>query len=98
MVSYEVTLLVAPGLAPSVEEFMIQSHIPDIFATGCFRRIIFSRASPIRLRTAYQADTQAELDRYLREHAPRFRAEVLERFPEGLTVTRETWTQREVWS
>lgn len=98
MVSYEVTLLVAPGLAPSVEEFMIRSHIPDIFATGCFRRILFSRASPIRFRTAYQADTEAGLDRYLREHAPGFRAEVLERFPEGLTVTRETWTQREVWS
>jgi hypothetical protein len=98
MVSYEVTLQVEPAIAPSVEEFMRQSHIPDIFATGCFRRISFSRASPTRLRTSYQADTQADLDRYLRDHAPRFRAEVQTRFPEGVTLTRETWVQREIWS
>jgi hypothetical protein len=98
MVSYEVTLQIDPALAPSVEEFMRQSHIPDIFATGCFRRILFSRASPSRFRTAYQADGQPDLDRYIRDHAPRFRAEVLARFPEGLTITRETWVEREVWS
>jgi hypothetical protein len=98
MVSYEVTLQVQPALAPAVEEFMRQSHIPAIFATGCFRRIRFSLASPTRFRTTYQADTQADLDRYLREHAPRFRAEVQARFPDGLTITRETWVQREVWT
>ena len=98
MVSYEVTLQVQPSLASSVEEFMTKSHIPDIYATGCFRGIRFSRASPNRFRTAYQADTQAELDRYLREHAPRFRAEFQARFPGGMTVTRETWIQTEVWS
>ena len=98
MVSYEVTLQAVPTLVSSVEEFMTQSHIPAIFATGCFRRILFSRASPTRLRTSYQADTQANLDRYLRDHAPRFRAEFQAKFPEGVTVTRETWSQREVWS
>jgi hypothetical protein len=98
MISYEVTLQIERALIPSVEEFMRQSHIPDIFATGCFRRILFSRASPSRFRTAYQADSQADLDRYLRDHAPRFRAEVLAKFPEGLTITRETWTHMEVWS
>ena len=98
MVSYEVTLQVEPALAPSVEEFMMQSHIPHIFATGCFRRIVFSRASAVRFRTSYQAASQADLDRYLRDHGPRFRAEVQAKFPEGMTVTRETWTQREVWS
>lgn len=98
MVSYEVTLQVQPALAPAAEEFMRQSHIPAIFATGCFRRIRFSLASPTRFRTSYQADTQADLDRYLREHAPRFRAEVQARFPDGLTITRETWVQREVWT
>jgi hypothetical protein len=98
MVSYEVTLQAEPALAPSVEEFMTQSHIPDIFATGCFRRIVFSRASPTRLRTSYQSDTQADLDRYLRDHAPRLRAAFQARFPHGMTVTREIWMQREVWS
>ena len=98
MISYEVTLQIDASLALSVEEFMRQSHIPDIFATGCFRQIFFSRASPTRFRTAYQADTQADLDRYLGDHAPRFRAEVLAKFPEGVAVTREIWMQMEVWS
>jgi hypothetical protein len=98
MISYEVTLQVQPAFASSVEDYMRESHIPDIFATGCFRRIVFSQASPTRFRTSYWADTQTDLDRYLREHAPRFRAEFQARFPDGLTVTRETWMRREVWS
>ena len=98
MISYEVTLQVEPRLAAEVEEYMRQRHIPEIFATGCFRRIRFSLASPNRFRTSYQADGQADLDRYLREHAPRFRADFQTRFPEGITLTRETWVQRETWS
>jgi hypothetical protein len=59
--------------------------------------IRFSCASPGGFRTAYQANTQTDLDRYVQDHAPRFRAEFLERFPEGVHITRETWVQREVW-
>ena len=98
MVSYEVTLQVEASLAPAVERFMRSSHIPAIFGTGCFRRVVFSRASANSFRTAYQADSQAQLDRYLKDHAPAFRAEVVTTFPDGLTVTREIWAQMEVWS
>jgi hypothetical protein len=97
MIFYEVTLQLDPGLASSVEEHMRTKHIPAIFATGCFQRIQFDRASAARLRTSYQAGSQAQLDRYLQEHAPRFRAEFQAEFPAGVTMTRETWTQQEVW-
>ena len=97
MISYEVTLQAQPELADTIEQFMTESHIPEIFGTGCFREICFSRASPGRFRTAYQASTQVDLDRYVQDHAPRFRAEFLERFPKGVSITRETWVQREVW-
>jgi hypothetical protein len=97
MISYEVTLQAQPQLAARLEQFMTESHIPQIFLTGCFREIRLSRASAGRFRTAYQANTQADLDRYVQDHAPRFRAEFLERFPEGVNITRETWVQREVW-
>jgi uncharacterized protein DUF4286 len=97
MILYEVTLQVVPSLAATVEEHMRVTHIPGIFATGCFQRVRFDRASPARFRTSYMADTQAELDRYLREFAPRFRAEFQAEFPTGVTVMRETWTEREVW-
>jgi hypothetical protein len=97
MILYEVTLQVEPALAPKLEGYMRSRHIPEIFATGCFRRIRFDTASPARFRTFYQADSQAQLDRYLREHAPKLRADFQAEFPAGVTVTREIWTQRETW-
>ena len=98
MISYEVTLQVEAQLAAAVEEYMREHHIPEIFATRCFRRIRFSLASPNRFRTSYQADGQADLDRYMWEHAARLRSEFQIRFPEGVILTRETWVQREIWS
>ena len=97
MLSYEVTLQVDPALAPAVEKYMRTTHIPAIFATSCFTSIRFDRASPGRFRTSYRAESQAELDRYLRDHAPRLRAELVKDFPEGVTATREVWSQQEVW-
>jgi Domain of unknown function (DUF4286) len=97
MLSYEVTLQVEPQLAPEVERHMRQEHIPAIFATRCFRQIRFSRASAARFRTGYEATSQDELDRYLRDHAPTFRRDFQERFPRGVIVTRETWVEQERW-
>ena len=97
MLHYEVTLQVDPSLAPAVERYMRGRHIPAIKATGCFRQIRFFQASAARFRTSYEAATEADLDRYLAEHAPRMRAEFQAEFPRGVTVTRETWTERERW-
>lgn len=97
MLLYEVTLEVEPALAGRVEEHMRRVHIPEIVATGCFQRIRFARASPVRFRTSYEAVEQAELDRYLLEHAPRLRRQFGEQFPAGVALTRETWTVQEVW-
>jgi uncharacterized protein DUF4286 len=97
MISYEVTLQVEPSLAAAVEKYMRATHIPAIFATACFTSIRFDRASPARFRTSYRAESQTELDRYLRDHAPRVRAEFLKDFPEGVTLSREVWSQQEVW-
>lgn len=97
MFSYEVTLQVAPELAQTVETYMRTRHIPEILGTGCFRQIRFDRASPARVRTCYRADSQAELDRYLRDHAPRLRADFQRDFPQGVTATREVWLEQQVW-
>jgi hypothetical protein len=97
MILYEVTLQAEPALATAVEDYMRRRHIPAILATACFRRIRFDRAPPARFRTSYQADSQADLDRYLRDHAPRLRADFHAEFPTGVTLARETWTQREGW-
>lgn len=97
MILYEVTLEVQPAVARQVEEHMRSVHIPAIFATGCFRRIRFDQASPARFKTCCQAETQADLDRYLREHAPQLRSELLAEFPDRFTATREVWSEVETW-
>lgn len=97
MVRYEVTLEVEPGHAAAVAEYMRGVHIPQIFATGCFRTIRFERAAPGRFRTCYVAARMDELQHYLREHAPALRAEFQARFPAGVAVARETWTELAVW-
>ena len=97
MIRYEVTLDVEPGHAAAVMEYMRDVHIPDIFATGCFRIIRFERASPTRFRTSYGARRAEDLQRYLRDHAPALRAAFQARFPAGVSVARETWTEIAVW-
>jgi Domain of unknown function (DUF4286) len=94
---YEVTLDVEPALAEEVEEHMRRSHIPAIAATHCFRQIRFCRSSAGRFRTSYEAESQADLDRYLRDHAPALREEFTREFPKGVALSREIWALREVW-
>jgi hypothetical protein len=97
MIIYEVTLHVEPHLVPGVEQYMRRTHVPAIFGTRCFPRIRFCQASSHRFRTTYEATDQAELDRYLRDHAPALRAAFIELFPTGVSVSRETWAVQEVW-
>ena len=97
MIRYEVTLDVDPARVSGVAEYMRDVHIPEIFATGCFRAIRFERASATRLRTSYVAVRAADLEHYLQQHAPALRAAFQARFPSGVSVTRETWTDVAVW-
>ena len=97
MVLYEVTLTADSHLARKLEDHMVREHIPQIFATGCFQRIRFDHSSPLRFRTSYEARDEVELQRYLRDHAPRFRAEFQGLFPSGVALTRETWTPLQSW-
>ena len=97
MIRYEVTLEVDATRAGAVVQYMRDEHIPVIFATGCFRAIRLERASAGRLRTTYLAARVDDLDEYLREHAADLRAAFLARFPAGVSIARETWTEIAVW-
>ncbi len=45
------------------------------------------------LRVRFDADTPADLDRYLRDHAPSLRAAFASHFPTGgVQLAREVWT------
>ena len=97
MPTYEITATVEPALAAEYERFLRAEHVPDLLATGCFRSAAVERAAPDRLRIRYDAIDQVALDRYLAEHAPRLRARAAERFPQGVTLSRETWEPVERW-
>ena len=92
-VRYEVTVEVEPSLAEGFVAYMSGTHIPEIFATGCFRHIRLDRAGPTTFRTAYEAATAEALDRYLQEHTARFRADFVAHFPAGVRVSRTIWTE-----
>lgn len=91
MTSYEVTVVVEPGLVEDFARYMFEQHIPEILATGCFRCIRFERAAEGRFRTRYETEDPGDLERYLSEHTARFRADFSARFPAGCTASRETW-------
>ena len=97
MVRYEVTVDVDPQHAEVFETWMRQTHSPEVGATGCFLRIRFDRATETRFRTCYHAGNEADLTRYLAEHADGLRKRFARRFPSGATVTRETWTELQAW-
>jgi hypothetical protein len=92
MLSYEVTIHVEEAsLTDAIERYMVEKHIGDVFATGCFLDAQFEQSAPDVYRSRYTVAIQEELDRYLNEHAARLRADFLRHFPGGMRITRSVW-------
>jgi hypothetical protein len=98
MVTYEVITIVEPDLVEDYEHFMRQRHVPDLLATGCFHAAELARAAPGRYRMRYEAATQADLDRYLDQHAAGLREHFTSHFPRGVTASREVWVAMQRWN
>ncbi len=97
MVGYEVTLTGDPAQGERLERYMMDEHIPEVLATGCFTGARFDRAAPGRWRTTYEAASQAELDRYLATHAPRLRTAFQEAIGAAAVPSREIWYTLRRW-
>ncbi len=97
MISSEVTLECSEAIAPEVEQWMRNTHIPEMLGTGCFTATHFDNSEG-RFRTSYQAAERAHLDRYITEHAEDMREEFRRRFPSGVAVSREIWTRVQSWA
>lgn len=91
-VTYEITAAVGLEVAERYEQYMQDHHIPDLLATGCFVEATFSRSAPGRYRIRYEAPNEATLDTYLRDHATRLRARVVQEFGGTVILSREVWT------
>lgn len=89
-VTYEITAEVPAELAERFEHYMIETHIPDLIATGHFRSAIFCRSDNM-YRIRYELDSERALDEYLKTDAPRLREDFSQHFPTGIDVSRQTW-------
>ena len=97
MIAYEVAAEMDERLAGRYEQYMRETHIPEVLATGCFQAAVLARASPGRYRTSYVARAQADLDRYLETYTAALRADFAAHFPEGVTLVREVWVTVDRW-
>jgi len=91
MVTYEVTLDVVPEHAERLDAYMLDKHIEEVVATGCFESATYFRDGD-RRKTVYEAPDQASLDLYLERFAAKLRDDFAEHFPTGVTPSRDVWT------
>lgn len=93
MITYEVTAIVEASLTQRYEEYMISKHLADVLASGCFVEAVLERAAAGKYRARYRAESEGDLERYLREHTAAKRADFAEHFPNGIQLSREVWTE-----
>jgi len=97
MIIYEVTAIVSADLIAEYEKYMTARHIPDLIETGCFTSAVFSKGEGGRYRIQYRAANEKNLNRYLKGDAKRLRADLAERFPKGIELSREIWSVKYSW-
>ena len=94
MIVYEVNLFVRKAIAAEYRAWL-DAHVQEIVALpGFLGAEVFDRREPaadageIVLCTQYRLRDAAALEAYLREHAPRLRADGIARFGEGFRAER----------
>lgn len=93
MYTYEVTIIAPHEVAERFLRYLIDEHISDILATGCFESACLeSEADGVRSRVRYLAADRAAIDEYLEYHAARLRSDAAGRFPEGISIERSIWS------
>lgn len=93
--TYAVTVRIDRSLAEEWLEWMRRVHVPQILATGCFRRCTVERQDPEpeEARAAflllYQARSPEALERYRASHAPALQRSHSARYAGRFEVSRE---------
>ena len=92
-VLYEVTLRVAPGIADAVGDWL-QAHVAEMVTLPGFLDASIARqrepedTDAVIYCCTYRLRDADALAAYLRDHAPRMRADGLARFPVGFAAQR----------
>lgn len=88
---YEVRATVRDDLRADWEFYMREEHVAEVVAAGGFLGATLERGDAGRYRIRYVAADRIRLEAYRRDAAPRLRQAALDRFPEGVELSREDW-------
>ena len=94
MIVYNVTTKVDWSVANNWVQWMKETHIPGILATGCFSNFAFYRLLQVddedgqTFTVQYFADDENAYNDYINQHAAYFRQEVLNRYGNKLIAFR----------
>lgn len=85
MVVYNVTISIDATIAEDWLQWMRDTHIPDVMATGHFRdskicRVHGEEEGGVTYAIIYTAISEEDLTTYQKQHAPRLQAEHTEKF------------------
>lgn len=86
MLIYNVTVKVLSSIQEEWLNWLQQEHVPEVLATGCFRKATISRLLDIddaegpTFSIQYQADTRVDYDRYIEKHAAGMRQQSFDRW------------------
>lgn len=94
MFIYNVTINVEPGVRDAWLEWMQQTHIPEMLATGKFhearicRVLVAEETGGYTYAIQYQTSSRELLEEYYRQDAARMRQDGLDRFGEKFVAFR----------
>ncbi|OQS00788.1 hypothetical protein ACHHYP_02715 [Achlya hypogyna] len=94
-VVYEVTNYCDEAAVPVLLAYMAGGHLQDMLDTGCFAAAEFEQCAPTTFRSRYLAESQADIDRYLANHAAAMRDDFQKHLPTGVRCERALFTQ--IW-
>jgi hypothetical protein len=86
MIIYNVTVKVDATIAESWLQWMLDVHIPEVLATGCFggyrvvRLLEVDDSEGPTYAVQYEAESKADYNRYIQHHAPLLRDRSFEKW------------------
>ena len=97
MIVYEIETKVRIDLIGEFEEFMLNTHIPDLLETGYFDSAEFARVTDGIYRARYLVEDRQTLEKYFETDVERLRKDFGENFPEGVDTARRILGVIKTW-
>ncbi len=97
MIIYEISANVRLDLTGEYEQFMRETHIPDLLETGYFSGAELERVTDGVYRARYLAENRETLEDYFQTEVERLREDFNKKFPKGIDVSRQILEILEIW-